>query len=243
MPINAVLNAHVLVVVLFLILLIIKAFLLFTNKQHSLHNLKRKTKVLDIIFGTLILLTGGYLLFQYPDIPTWLIAKIALVLAAIPLAIVGIKKLNKPLTALSLVIFMYVYGMSETKSLHMTKDESQETPTEPTVRAPEESVIMQPADGTAVDQDTATGPDIETELRANALGNAGEIYNGQCAGCHGTDGKKRLGNAPALIASRLNAKQRKEIILNGKGLMPAFTGQLTDQEAEQLVALIKTFRK
>src|SRR5690349_312304 len=123
MPITAFLHTHVLVVILFLIMFIIKAFLLFTNKTQALENIKRKTKVLDMIFGTLILVTGGYLLFQYNGIPTWLIIKVVLVLAGIPLAIIGLRKQNKPLVALALIIFIYVYGVAETKSLNMKKNE------------------------------------------------------------------------------------------------------------------------
>ncbi|KAA9324987.1 SirB2 family protein [Adhaeribacter soli] len=241
MSINAVQHTHVLVVILFLILFIIKAFLLFTNKHHTLEKIKKRTKVLDMVFGTLILLTGGYLVLQYTGMPTWLIVKILLVLAAIPLAIIGIKKLNKPLTALSLVIFMYVYGMAENRSLSMTKDQP-EANTGTTVKAPDEAVIMQPADGTLVEQDTATGPNIEGELIDNALTNAKEIYNRQCASCHGDNGKKGLGKATDLSVSRLSAEAKKTIILNGKGLMPGFRGQISEQEAEELAAYLETLR-
>ena len=41
MPITAFLHTHVLVVILFLILFIIKAFLLFTNKLQALETIKR----------------------------------------------------------------------------------------------------------------------------------------------------------------------------------------------------------
>src|SRR5688572_3827832 len=127
MPTTAFFHTHVLVVVLFLILFIVKAFLLFTNKLQALESIRNKTKVLDIIFGVLILATGGYLIFQYNSVPTWLIVKVALVFAAISLGIVGIKKHNKPLTALSLLLFLYVYGVAETKNLNMKKAKPAET--------------------------------------------------------------------------------------------------------------------
>lgn len=241
MPIIAVQHTHVLVVVLFLILFIIKAFLLFTNKHQALEKIKKSTKVLDMIFGTLIVLTGGYLLFSYNGpTPTWLIVKIVLVLAAIPLAIVGIKKHNKPLVGLALIIFIYVYGVAETKSLNMKKEKPV------TVENPEatpQEVTTQPADATVVATDTAAGPDIEGTLTGTALANAKEIYGKQCATCHGEDGRKGLGNAADLSVSNLAIDQKKAIILNGKGTMPAFQGQISEQEAEQLAAYTSTLGK
>ena len=65
MPFVAFLHAHVLAVVLFLFLFAAKAALLLLDKRAALHKVRRKTKALDMLFGTLILLTGGYLLFLY----------------------------------------------------------------------------------------------------------------------------------------------------------------------------------
>src|SRR5688500_2248646 len=115
MPVTAFLHTHILAVILFLILFIIKAAMLFLNKTEALEKMKQKTKVLDMIFWTLILVTGGYLLFQYTGIPSWLIVKVVLVLAAIPLAIVGLRKRHKPLTAAAVVLLLYVYGVAESK--------------------------------------------------------------------------------------------------------------------------------
>lgn len=225
MPITAFLHTHVLVVVLFLLLFCVKAFLLFTNKHQTLEKMKKSTKVLDMIFGTLILVTGGYLLTQYHGIPTWLLVKIVLVLVAIPLGIVGLKKQNKILTLISLVIFLYVYGVAETKSLNMKK----EKPAEP---AATEAVTA-----------TETAPAISEKMNETALANARAIYNQQCATCHGEDGKKALNGASDLSISAISIEERKAIILNGKGLMPAFQGQISEQEAEELAAYTQTLKK
>lgn len=227
MPTTAFFHTHVLVVVLFLILFIVKAFLLFTNKLQALESIRNKTKVLDIIFGVLILATGGYLIFQYNGVPTWLIVKVVLVIAAIPLGIVGIKKHNKPLTALSLLLFLYVYGVAETKNLNMKKEKSAETATTENATVSEEK----------------TTPAIGTEMTATALTNAKAIYNQLCTPCHGEDGTKRLGTAADLSASTLSLEERKTIILKGKGLMPIYQGQITEQEAEELAAYTQTLKK
>src|SRR5690606_41855563 len=100
MSVSVFLNSHVIVVVLFLFLFIIKAFLLFTNRKPALETMKKYTKVADMVLGTLILVTGAYLMLQYNGIPTWLLVKVALVLAAIPVATPGMKNSNTPLVAL-----------------------------------------------------------------------------------------------------------------------------------------------
>jgi mono/diheme cytochrome c family protein/uncharacterized membrane protein SirB2 len=240
MPVTAFLHTHVLVVVLFLILFLVKAFLLFTNKHEALEKMKKKTKVLDMIFGTLILVTGGYLLTQYHGVPTWLIVKIVLVLVAIPLAIVGIKKHNKVLTALSLVVFLYVYGVAETKSLNMKKG-SPATVTETTETTTTTETTVTEENGMAPVNETVTA--ITSEIGETALANAKQIYNSQCETCHGGDGKKGLNNATDLTTSKLTRAQRKEVILNGRGLMPAFQGKITEQEAEEVAAFTEMLAK
>jgi mono/diheme cytochrome c family protein len=227
MPTTAFFNTHVLVVVLFLLLFIVKAFLLFTNKRQALENIRNKTKVLDIIFGILILATGGYLIFQYKDVPTWLIVKVLLVLVAIPLGIIGIKKYNKPLTALSLLLFLYVYGVAETKNLNMKKAKQTETIS---------------AENATVSEEKAA-PAIAPEMTATALTNAKAIYNQLCISCHGEDGKKGTSNAADLSVSNLSLEEHKTIILKGKGLMPSYQGQITEQEAEELAAYTQTLKK
>ena len=226
----AIVNAHVLVVILFLILFIIKAFLLFTNKTQALENIKSKTKVLDMILGTLIVVTGGYLIFQYDDIPTWLVIKVVLVFAAIPLAITGLKKLNKPLVALAVVIFVYVYGVAESKSVTMQK----EAPARMEAETQEPEV-----DPAAETNELPTGenaPAISTEMSETALNNARQIYNQQCVTCHGEDGQKGLAGATNLANSMQTLAERKAVILNGRGNMPAYKGTLTEQEAEEIGA-------
>ena len=79
---------------------------------------RNKTRILEMILGPLVLLTGGYLFFTRGvfDEP-WLMGKIILVFIGIPLSIVGLKKGNKVLAIIGCLIFIYIYGVAETKSL------------------------------------------------------------------------------------------------------------------------------
>ncbi|ALI98536.1 SirB2 family protein [Rufibacter tibetensis] len=229
---TAFLHTHVLVVVLFLILFLVKAFLLFFNKHDTLNKARSSTKMLDIVFGTLILVTGGYLAFSYyGPLPSWLLIKVVLVLAAIPLSIVGLKRHNKLLAAVGVLIFGYVYGIAETKSLKIRADKG-------------EAVVVSPNGevGTASSDPEKASHPILTKLEGTQLENTKAIYTALCANCHGEDGQKGTSGAVNLQLSTLNVEGRRNVISNGRGLMPGFGSQLSEQEIE-LLALYSTLLK
>lgn len=116
-------HTHVTVVLLFLLLYTVKVFLLVTNKTAALDSLRAKTKVADMILGTLILGTGIFLAIKAPSISTAYIVKFVLVILSIPMGIVALKKSNKPLAILVFVMFVYIYGVAETKSLTFTHEQ------------------------------------------------------------------------------------------------------------------------
>jgi hypothetical protein len=75
-------------------------------------------------------------------------------------------------------------------------------------------------------------------LAATATGT--EIYQAKC-GCHGTGGKG--GGAPALTASASKTDDALiKIIHDGKGKMPAFASQLSDEQIKKVVATLKEFK-
>ena len=75
-------------------------------------------------------------------------------------------------------------------------------------------------------------------LAANASGT--EIYQAKC-GCHGGQGKGK--NAPALTAA---ANQPENVLFttihDGKGKMPAFASQLSDDQIKKVAAAVKQFK-
>ena len=252
MPIAAFLHTHVLVVILFLILFIVKAFLLFFNKHQTLQKVRKNTRIFDIVFGVLILVTGGYLLFMYQGIPAWLWIKIVLVLIAIPLGIVGLKKHNKLLTALTVAIFIYIYGVAETKSLTMKSDTSElsaddlsEADAKDVTQPPVSTSVATPgAPDEAVNKTAGgSGQDILAANTEASLANAQAIYTNMCVTCHGPNGRKGTAGARDLSQSRLSLQQQKNVIANGRGLMQPFKDKLTDQEIEAVAAYTISFKK
>lgn len=110
------LHTHTLVVTLFLIIYVIKTVLLLSNKRDLLTSFNKKIKVPEMIISFLFLATGIFLLTQLPfggkyDYLLWI--KLAMVFTSIPVAIIGFKKHNKILAALSLLLITGSYGLAE----------------------------------------------------------------------------------------------------------------------------------
>lgn len=101
------------VVTLFLIHYIVKTVLLVGNKNEKLANYSKKTKVPEMIISFLFLITGIGMLAMGAGTNTLFFVKIALVVASIPLAVVGFKKNNKVLAVLSVVFLFGAYGLAE----------------------------------------------------------------------------------------------------------------------------------
>lgn len=113
-------HAHLLIISLFLINFLVKTIMLLSNHP-KFTEFRNKTKLVEIILGTLVLVSGITLLVYTEGYKLmWLNVKMLLVFAAIPLGIVGMKKSNKALALLSLSIFLYVFALAWTKSFTLS---------------------------------------------------------------------------------------------------------------------------
>ncbi len=110
---KAFLHTHWLVVTLFFLIYVVKTVLLLSNRQDLLQRFTKFIKVPEMIVSVLFLVTGIYLMTQLPEIKMILWVKIGLVLLSIPIAVIGFKKGNKILAALSLLMITAAYGLSE----------------------------------------------------------------------------------------------------------------------------------
>lgn len=91
-----------------------------------------------------------------------------------------------------------------------------------------------------------------TLLSAEAKASAGEdVYKSHCVVCHGADGSGNTTLGKQLKASDLRGEdvqkltdaELKQVISNGKNNMPAFGGQVTAAEVDDLVKYVRTFAK
>jgi cytochrome c553 len=109
---SALLVTHIIVVNIFLLIYFIKTILIFSN-QDALVKFSKAVRVPEMIVSALFLVTGVWLFAILGAIKVLQIVKLALVFIAIPIAIVGYKKMNKVLALLSFIMIVAAYGLAE----------------------------------------------------------------------------------------------------------------------------------
>jgi mono/diheme cytochrome c family protein len=211
------LHLHITVTSIFLFIYLVKVYLLSVDKTELFNKIRSKTKIADMILGSLIIITGGYLTYISPVIETYLIVKIILVIISIPLGIIAMKKANKTLAIGVLAIYFYVFLVAKTDSLKLQK-EAFVTPT--------------PAEIT-----------ISPEVLTSVVSEGKAIFEVKCAVCHGKDGKLMLNGAKDLSVSKLSAAEIIENIKSGKGLMPGFKDEFNEQQLKALTIYVESLKK
>ncbi len=132
---TAIRHTHLLSVVLFLLLYLIKTTLLLSNKEEALAKFTKATRIPEIIISVLFLVTGIYMLTQVPEIKSLIIVKIIIVFASIPVAVIGFRRKKKALALLSMLMILGAYGLAEMSKKQKSK--SMETITESTINGQE----------------------------------------------------------------------------------------------------------
>ncbi len=106
-------NLHIVVVICFLLIYLVKTFLLLSDKKEQLKKFTKTVKIPEMLISLLFLATGIYLLAKMPEMTPLLIVKLGCVLAAIPIAIIGFKKGSKVLASVSVLLLLAAYGLAE----------------------------------------------------------------------------------------------------------------------------------
>lgn len=195
------LHTHKAVVILFLLIYLIKLVLLLMNRRETLARLTKAFRIPEMIISTLFLVTGVILLVQLPAerVDMMMIIKIVMVLAAIPLAVVGFRKSNKLLALLSVVLIILTYGVAEMHSAGVGA-KSVEVPAE-----------------------LASNPAEQGKyLYHNASPAA-------CVACHGENGKGGIAGAKDMTISKLSDAEMAAMIKKGKNAMPKYKNLTDDQ--------------
>lgn len=81
---------------------------------------------------------------------------------------------------------------------------------------------------------------VPTEREEGLASPGEEIYMNTCASCHGTDLQGSPPEYPALvnIESRMSADSMRHIVRNGRGMMPPFEKQLSNDQMDALVGFL-----
>ncbi len=104
---------HRILVSAFLLHYVWKGFLLISDRKDTLAAYTAKTRIAEMVVALGFMLTGIYLVIKGPDLTLLQWAKIVVVFASIPVAIVGFKRGNKMLAVLAVVMLIAAYGMAE----------------------------------------------------------------------------------------------------------------------------------
>ncbi len=209
------LHTHKLVVVVFLLIYFIKTTLLLFNKNNLFTLFSKKIKIVEMGVSALFLLTGLVMLFSMAKITAFQIIKIILVFSAIPLAVVGFKRMNKALALLSFLFIIAAYGLAEmSKKALISK--------EPIA----ENIIT----------------DIN-DKDYNIIAHGKAIYQIQCVICHGKKGNQKIAGAKDLTMSQKRESEIKKLLKNGKNSMPSYKKVFNEQEMEAITAYVLTLKK
>ena len=108
-----ILNIHIVVTTLYLLNYLIKSGLFLLGNRDTFRIYRKRTMWVEMVFPLLFIGTGIYNLVK---VGGWFHIKLTLVLLSIPIGIIGMKKDNKPLVILSILILVYVYLIAWTKN-------------------------------------------------------------------------------------------------------------------------------
>ncbi len=204
-------HTHVLMSALFLFSLLLKSVFLFSGNDEMLERFKRKFKIPEIVVDSLMLLTGIYLAFNsgWTTQGSWFWIKLAAFIAAVPMSIIAFRKKQKALALLSLLLLLYAYGISETKSPVFNKKAA------------------------LVSSETPAVSEGDNLVEAGAA-----IFHLNCAHCHGNDGRGGKSGSPNLRESKLTKGEVTARIRKGKNAMPGYERYLDEKQIEALAAYI-----
>jgi len=105
-------TVHIISVNVFVLIYLVKTIFIFIN-QNALQKFTKATKVVEMLVSALFLITGVWLFFILGAIKVFQIIKLICVFAAIPVAVIGFKKMKKGLALLSLILILAAYGLSD----------------------------------------------------------------------------------------------------------------------------------
>lgn len=218
------LHTHTLVTTLFLVAMLLTVIFSFGDKSKAS---PKWLRISHMVLGPLMLITGIYLMVKSPlggEPYVW--AKLILVLIATPLGIIGGRKKSVPLSVVAFLLVAGVMTLAYTRPSFGGKD------------LPNAEQLAE-----EMKEQEKSGELTEDAKNAKAIQIGESLYNQRlCQSCHGEDGAAGYQKAKNLQVSVLSDAEIGNIIVNGKGLMPANEG-LSDAEVGYLTAYVKSLRK
>lgn len=213
---NSFLHIHIITAIVFLLFYLIKTVLLVLNKETIFIKINGKTNIPQRLIEVIFLISGIYLSFNsgMVQIGNWFWIKLILFIILLPLGIMAMAKRRKIMAVICLLGFLYLYGVSETKS--------------PVFDWKQGLISHSTMDG----------------LENMELKEAAEyIFLQNCAVCHGKKGTKGLSGANELINSEKTPGEMIQIINTGKNAMPGYESVLSQGQISSIVDYILELKK
>lgn len=209
-------HTHLLVVVLFTLIFLIRTILLATGKKGALTTVSAKTRIPARIIDTLVLITGIYLAMK-TGFQAVALVKLACLALLIPVGIIAFKKEKPGLALIGVLIILYMFSAALTGSVMLKSSNNQV----------EDAMKNLHINNSGLTEDQARGQ---------------ALYAVHCTSCHGDDGKKGFQGAKDLALSTLTDSEIRNLITSGKGVMPSFSGKLEDNDLDAVTSYVLTFR-
>lgn len=209
---------HIVAILLFLSFFIWMTYLLLRSKTRAFDQLSKKLNpmILSLLFGIVLMNT-------LEGSQPYTLLRIVAILTAVFLSAIGLRRKLKTITTMGMLLFIIVASASIYTML--SKPVGQE--------------IAQSPKGLDVTGEIA----IEDILAANkdaAFQKGKVIYKVLCVECHGEEGQKEaLAN---LVESKLSLEENMKVIAEGRGTMPGYSSQLSEQEISLVAAYTETLK-
>ena len=231
MDIQLVAGLHRIIVTAFLFFFLFKTVLLITGKNELLDSIRAKTKIIDMVLGAFIIITGVYLMMLTKNHSMWINIKALMVLAAIPIGIISMKKSNIVLAIIVNLLLIAAYGIGEVKPWVKKSPEQIEN----TVETDSVTTFTNEIPDTV-------SQEILEQNQVSISTNAGALYKEFCINCHGDNGMLGKFGAANLAISTLGTQAKIDVITNGKGVMAPYKDNLSKEEIEALAVYLTTLK-
>lgn len=115
------LHAHTLLVSLFLLSALIKSGLMVSGNYNTLRIYRNRFMIPEIIVSVGFLVTGIWMTFMsgFSEMPGWFYLKLAIIVIAVPLGIVGFKREDPLLASISTLLFIYIILLAFLKTVFL----------------------------------------------------------------------------------------------------------------------------
>lgn len=190
---------------------------------------------------------AGVLVNEPENLISWIVAPQA-VKPGVAMPNLGVA----PGEARDMAAYLYGLGVDEPGVLPPQEGTSTTADVSPTATpmpapadlTPSPTATELPPDATPAATPTEAAPTEDTATPAdgqNLMAMGESVYNQDCARCHGQQGEGVAGFPPHAGNSLVTGDPAPviEIVLNGRGAMPAFGGQLSDEEVAAVISYIR----